>query len=1617
LVGVLAGSGALAAPTLRYSVDQRGDVLIIGNTLGHDCANAAAPIVPGAIPNTTAQCGSNRTDSGIDVLWRSDAPSSGTAMANTSITVANARSTAVLSIPSGATITYARLYWAAQEQSGAADLTVTVDRQSVFSADVTADASFTATYSGGQFFYQSTADVTSLVQANGNGAYRLSGVSAGNPVNLNNEVNFAAWAMVVFYSLSSEPPRNLALFDGLDVVEPGSPASATVSGFLVPNSGYAARLGVIAYEGDSSFSGDTLRFNGTNLSNTTNPSSNFFNATRSSLGSAVSVSGDLPQLTGAAGSMSGIDMDVIDVTSLVSPGATSATTTADSTQDVYLIGAMVTSISTLKPIFTSTSKSFVDLNGGLVLPGDTVEYRITTANTGTDTATDVFVTDPLPEGITYVAGSLAVEGTVLTDASGDDQGEYVAGTRTVKVRIGTGANASQGGTISAGGTAGTIVFRATVDANATGTITNLAAVTATGQVGGQTQTFSSGNGIPLAFIVAPDTTIGSGPAASTASSSATFDFASSTSGVTFECRLDGAASFTACSDPATFGGLSEAAHTLEVRAVYSGVADPSPASWAWAVDMTAPGTSIDSAPASLSAQGDAFFEVISEEWPVTYECSLDGAAYSPCPFPLGYSGLADGPHQLSVRAVDAAGNFDPTPAQHAWTIDSTSPAAPSVSIPADGQIFATSTPVFSGTAEPGAQVTVSAGGSVLGVATAASDGSWSFTVPAPLPEGASLVEIVATDAAGNSSPVAARTFTIDTVAPEATVSSAPSALTSQSEAVFSFSANESGVSFECSLDGGAFTACGATVTYGSLADGTHSLAVRARDGAGNVDFSPAQHSWVIDTAAPDTAIASGPSDPSVQSSASFAFSSNEGSATFECSVDGGNWSPCASPSTFSGLTAGPHNFAVRATDGAGNFDPSPAAYSWLIDSDGDRDGLLDVDEPLYRTDPAVPDTDHDGLLDGVEVASSALSPLDADTDDDGLLDGAEDADHDGVKDADETDPAAFDTDGDGLSDGLERGLNVPERVGADTDPSKFAADADPTTVTDPLVDDSDQGSVLDGYEDANRNGRIDSGETDPSVATDDVDADGDGIDNALERSLDLDPFDGDSDDDGVADGADGIADTDGDGRIDALDEDSDNDGLFDGTELGVTDATRPADTDTWGGHFRPDADPSTRTNPRAADSDDDGLADGGEDEDGNGRADPGEADPLSVDTDRGGVADGVERAHGMNPTDDVDDWGVAGGGCSAGGGSIAPLGMVVVLAAARLRRRQRRDAGGSNTGASRAPGRLSASLLGTSPAPNSASVSRALGAPASAAVWLARIASLLLGLMPLAARAQTPISTAIDVQQFKPAPGARDLLAVHSASIATENLDWSAGVASHFAAAPLSMVNPIDPSIDRPIVDHQLTVDVLGSIAFFGRYELGVQLPITLQSLALDALAGEPLQSSGAGDLRIVPKARIWGNETLAVAAGLPIVIPTGGARSFLGGAGVSLQPRAIAEWSPGAVRVLLNVGLNFRGERTLHNLSVGNQFTYAVGVDVPLGRGAQDFFAAAMVGGSMGLGQNDSEERPLELLAAVTWSPLPSLGVYLGGGPGLGHGYGTPAWRGMLGVSWTAERQSSSDR
>ena len=168
--------------------------------------------------------------------------------------------------------------------------------------------------------------------------------------------------------------------------------------------------------------------------------------------------------------------------------------------------------------------------------------------------------------------------------------------------------------------------------------------------------------------------------------------------------------------------------------------------------------------------------------------------------------------------------------------------------------------------------------------------------------------------------------------PNTTIDGGPSGLSNDTTPTFTFSADEPGVAFECRVDAESAVDCASPFTTAALPDGSHTFEVRATDAAGNIEPVPASLAVEIDATAPDTAVDSGPSGLSSQPSPAFAFSSSEPGSSFECRVDAAAFAACAAPFAAGVLADGAHNFEVRATDPAGNTDPTPAARAFTIDT-------------------------------------------------------------------------------------------------------------------------------------------------------------------------------------------------------------------------------------------------------------------------------------------------------------------------------------------------------------------------------------------------------------------------------------------------------------------------------------------------------------------------------------------------------------------------------------------------------------------------------------------------------------------------------------------------------------
>ncbi|MFN1228487.1 Ig-like domain-containing protein [Pseudomonas aeruginosa] len=260
---------------------------------------------------------------------------------------------------------------------------------------------------------------------------------------------------------------------------------------------------------------------------------------------------------------------------------------------------------------------------------------------------------------------------------------------------------------------------------------------------------------------------------------------------------------------------------------------------------------------------------------------------------------------VNVVARDAAGNSSPATS---ITVDGVAPNAPVVE-PSNGS-------ELSGTAEPGSSVTLTDGnGNPIGQTTADANGNWSFTPSTPLPDG-TVVNVVARDAAGNSSPPAS--VTVDAVAP-ATPTVDPSNGTTLSGTA------EPGSSVTLT-DGngnpiGQVTADGSgnwTFTPSTpLPNGTVVNAT-ATDPSGNAS-SPA--SVTVDAVAPATPVVN-PSNGSTLSGtaepgATVTLTDGNGNPIGQVTADGsGNWS-------FTPTTPLPNGTVVNAmaTDASGNTSP------------------------------------------------------------------------------------------------------------------------------------------------------------------------------------------------------------------------------------------------------------------------------------------------------------------------------------------------------------------------------------------------------------------------------------------------------------------------------------------------------------------------------------------------------------------------------------------------------------------------------------------------------------------------------------------------------------------------
>jgi uncharacterized protein (TIGR03382 family) len=332
------------------------------------------------------------------------------------------------------------------------------------------------------------------------------------------------------------------------------------------------------------------------------------------------------------------------------------------------------------------------------------------------------------------------------------------------------------------------------------------------------------------------------------------------------------------------------------------------------------------------------------------------------------------------------------------------------------------------------------------------------------------------------------------------------------------------------------------------------------------------------------------------------------------------------------------------------------------------------------------------------------------------------------------------------------------------------------------------------------------------------------------------------------------------------------------------------------------------------------------------------------------------------------DASLRGSGCSAGGrsGGGAASALLLVLLASTLRRRR--------------------------------------GVSAAAAV--------LLLLVSRAASAQVEPERQtrnLDLVTFRPAHNIESSMLTVESTAVGEPGAYSFDVWVDYARNPLVVETAGGDMVDRPIAD-RATLEIAGSYAFGGRFEVSGALPILSQGGSDPQFSGiAAADGSAIGDVRIRGKAFLFARRPLSFGASAEVTLPTGSDAQFAGAQGPSAAVRLLTDYSTGAIDVAANAGALMRQKATLADVEQGHQFLYGLGGAYRI---TPQIAAIGELFGAIDIGGGPAGGKPLEAALGGRYRITRAWAVIGGAGRGLLPGIGSPDLRVFAAVAFAPRAQ-----
>lgn len=449
----------------------------------------------------------------------------------------------------------------------------------------------------------------------------------------------------------------------------------------------------------------------------------------------------------------------------------------------------------------------------------------------------------------------------------------------------------------------------------------------------------------------PETTLTGGSSGNVPPNVA-FSFSSNGAGSSFECSLDGGA-YSTCTSPKSYTGLAEATHTFRVRAVGASGTDETPAERSFSSfsaekaiaktplrdDLQRSESPMNTSTFSKMSWATELGEILPVGWgtigsnagaywnPTTFSSGENGATVAATVgYPVSWSGERaslwlhmPNPNTFDGSKAGYEARFEGAASNLKVELSKWVTGARTVLASTSNYVLPTGNTIA--LSETGGNVTLWTGKA----------GSYSQVLTAT--DSTYTSGYVGMEVSGSAPQLHSfRAGNMDLVAPNTTITSGPSGKVAAELVSFTQTSSEGHKTFECSIDGGAYTACGPTKAYPGLSEASHTYRVRAVDAAGNADPTPAERTFTV-FQPPNTTITSRMPSYTSHEQPPVTFISNEPGSTFKCSFNGGTYSTCTSPYTLP-VNLNPaiwNTFKVRATDTQGNTDPTPAEWGFSTD--------------------------------------------------------------------------------------------------------------------------------------------------------------------------------------------------------------------------------------------------------------------------------------------------------------------------------------------------------------------------------------------------------------------------------------------------------------------------------------------------------------------------------------------------------------------------------------------------------------------------------------------------------------------------------------------------------------